>query len=219
MLDKFRNLSDKGKMIVAGIALVVFVAVFVIASALIKGSDTPEPVPTIDPSPSQSSAAPETVEPTPEVTNTAPAPSPSATINYGETTLSIEEERNAQNTAKSAALEYMKTEKSDTPETKNARLSQYFDPSVDVFNENSLATSLGLEKVDANNFAISLGTVDYIDPVGGTEQEYKVVVGTTLKVQFNQEGKAPQILESNQNYVFLLSKASGSWKVTSLIES
>lgn len=222
MLDKFRNLSDKGKMIVVGIILIIFVAVSVLASALIKGNDTPEPIPTITPSPSQTSAAPETTEATPEPTNTAPAPapSPSDTINYGETTLSIEEQRNAQSTAKTAMLEYMKTEKSDTAESKNTRISQYFEPSaVDAFDNTSLADQLGLEKVDANNFAISLGTVDYIDPVGGTEQEYKVVVGTTIKVQFNQETAGPQILESNQNYVLLLSKASGTWKVTSLIES
>lgn len=221
MLDKFRNLSETGKMIVVSIIIVVFVTVIVIVSTLIKTNDTPEPVPTVTPPIAQSSPATEEPEatPTPSASNTAPAPSPSATINYGETTLSIEDQKDAQNAAKTATLEYLKTDKGETNDAKNERLRQYFEPSSNAFDERGLDAKVGLETTDANNFVISVGSVDYIDPVGGTEQEYKVVAGATLKIQFNKSGAAPQILESNNTYVILLSKASGSWKVTSFIES
>lgn len=220
MLDNFRNLSEKGKMIVVGIIIVVFVAVIVVVSSLIKTNETPEPLPTLDPAPSQSSAPAEVEEtPSPSPSETAPAPSPSATINYGETTLSLEDQKEAQSVAKAATMEILKTDKGETKEAKNQRIAQYADPNSEIFTDVSLSEEVGLEKTDENNFIISVGSIDYIDPVGGTEQEYKVIAGSTLKIQYNKEGVAPQILEYNKTYVILLSKASGSWKVTSFIES
>lgn len=220
MLDKFRDLSDTAKMIVIGAILAVFVAIIVIVGMFV--AEDSKPVIEDDnvslPYPTQS------IEPTPSSTATAsdsPSEDPSMeptedAIQYGETNLSIEDQKAAQNVAKSGLLEYYSFSKNENLASKEAELKKYFVPESKVFTSESLKEVYDLDSIDKENYLISMGTIDYIDPVGGTAKEYKVIVGITYKTQFNRTGEDPQILERNDTFSIMLSKASGEWRIVSM---
>lgn len=228
MLDKFRDLSDTAKMIVIGAILVVFVAIIVFVSSFVaedskpvienENPNLPYPTQSIEPGPSPSAtastppAASESAEPTAEPT-VEPTEEP---IPYGETTLNLEDQTAAQSIAKAGILEYYSFSKNQDIKVKESNLKKYFSSDSGVFTTESLQDIYGLETIDDKNYLISMATIDYIDPVGGTVEEYKVIVGLTYKTQFNREGSDPQILERNDTYSMILSKASGEWRIVSM---
>jgi hypothetical protein len=220
MLDKFRELSDKGKMVVIGVMLALFVGLIILVGLFVKGKET-TPAPDTTPLPYATVTATPTATPTPTATST-PTPGivkPGSDIVYGQTSLSVEDQQAAQAIARDGLLNYFKTVKAESPQAKLDRLKAYFTPESEVFNGNSPEAFFGMDAPTEDNYIISAGTVDYIDPVGGDAKIYKVVTGLTYKVQFNRAGQAPQILEKNGVFTTLLSKESGAWKITSFTSS
>lgn len=221
MLDKFRDLNDTGKMVVIGLVLSVFVVAVILVGSLVKQKeevvvpDTGD-LPYASSSPSATATPTTTPTATPSATATpTAAPTPGSDIVHGETNLSVEDQQTAQSIAKDGILNYFKTTKEETPDARNGRLGNYFAPESNVTSNESLNSYFGMEGTSADNYIISAGTIDYIDPVGGTSNLYKVVAGITYKVQFNRAGQTPQILEKNGVFTMLLSKDSGSWKIVS----
>lgn len=216
MLDKFRNLSDKGKMIVIGLMLAVFVALAILVGLFVKDKETvpaPDttalPYATVTPTPTASPTSTPTATPEPVESK------PGSDIVYGKTSLSVEDQQSAQSVARDGLLNYFKTTKSEGTDAKNTRLSSFFAPESGALKENSTQSFFGMEAITEDNYLVSAGTIDYIDPVGGDAKTYKVVAGITYKVQFNRANQAPQILEKNGVFTMLLSKDSGVWKITS----
>lgn len=222
MLDKFRNLSDKGKMIVIAVTITVFIAAIVLLGTFIgnkekvvvpDNKDLPYATETASPAPTATVPATETPSPSPTPTI---VPSPGTSIVYGETTLSVQDQQEAQNIAKDGMLNYFKSNKNESLEATNARLSAYFAPESGAFGTESLNKYFNMPETDNENYITSEGTIDYIDPVGGDTKLYKVVTGLTYKVQFNRANETPQVLEKNGAYTVLLSKDSGKWAIVSL---
>lgn len=222
MLDKFRELSDKGKMVVIAVMLTLFVGLIIVVGLFVKGKETvPEPDTTPLPYATVAPTSTATPTPTPSATSTPTAgiTKPGSDIVYGQTSLSVEDQQAAQSIARDGLLNYFKTVKAENPQAKLDRLKAYFTPESEVFNGNSPEAFFGMDTVTEDNYLISAGTIDYIDPVGGDTKIYKVVTGLTYKVQFNRAGQAPQILEKNGVFTTLLSKESGAWKITSFTSS
>lgn len=226
MLDQFRNLSDKGKLTVIAIAIAVFVGAIVLLGIFI-GNKEPQDVTPVEtnlpyssPSASPSATASATASPSATATPTPTSvPSPGSDIVYGQTTLSVEDQQAAQTVAQEGIVSYFQSGKGETLETANARLSSYFLPESGVFGEGSLNNYFNMAKTDADNYITSEGVIDFIDPVGGNENLYKVMAGITYRVQFNRANEMPQVLEKNDSFTMLLSKNSGSWKIVSLEDS
>jgi hypothetical protein len=221
MLDKFRNLSDKGKMTVIAVAIAIFVGAIVVLGVFLGNKekvvvpdDTTLPYATQTATPT----ATPTETPTATATPTTP-PSPGAGISYGQTTLSVADQQDAQNIATDGIVNYFTSGKGESIESANGRLNKYFAPESGVFDKNSVNQYFNMQKTDAENYITSEASIDYIDPVGGDAKIYKVIAGLTYKVQFNRSNEMPQVLEQNGSFTILLSKDSGSWKILSIDDS
>lgn len=219
MLTTFRNLDDAKKRIVIIIFAVAFVAVLFIVGFFMRGDGKPiEKVET----PYETSASPTaTASPTDATMKPSETPRPTPTgpgseIIYGETSLSVDEQQAVQSIAKDSVLAYFLNTKGESLDSRNARLNPYFNKESGVYEDKSFGESFNIPALDTNNYVISKGSIDYVDPAGGNETLYKVVVGVTYRMQVNEQDKVPQVLERNAVYTLLLSKTSGTWKVTSL---
>lgn len=214
-------------MAVIAAALAVFVVALVLLGVFIGDKEkevTPEPTNMPYASETASPTATPSATATPEPSATASASptasaAPGSDITYGKTTLSVEEQQQAQNVASEGIVSYFQSGKGETLDAANARLSKYFQPESGVFGEGSLNNYFNMQNTDSENYIISEGIIDFIDPVGGDEKLYKVISGITYRVQFNRANEMPQVLEKNASFTMLLSKASGSWKIVSLEDS
>lgn len=226
MLTAFRNLDGSKKVIIMSILAAILIVLLMLVGFLFRGDgedkkpQAPLPYATAQATDNivnsglEPTAVPTTAKPT-ETPKPVPT-GPGSEIVYGETTLSVDEQQEVQSVAKDSIISYFLNNKGESLDSRNARLGAYFTKESGAYDEKSFSEEFSQKPIDNENYVISKGSIDYVDPAGGSQKLYKVVVGVTYRIQFNESGKNPQILERNGVYTLLLSKTSGSWKVTSI---
>lgn len=227
MIERFRELTTKQK--VGAIALVFAFIGFVIffVSGLMNQPNEPKPEPTE----TTQSAPATTDEANPEEPTSDPSPSPSESeeassmpaIEYGAGDISNEESLAAQNASNTAIEEFLKWNPGETREERKNRISAFIVSNSAVKDlAPDLKNASTYENIAGKPAIASLGTIDYINAVGGDESRYRVTMGIVLRMQYNYDEDASQkssVVQESSTISVDMAKENGTWKILEISNS
>lgn len=225
MVNYFRDLPFKQKIgfVCFVIAALGFAVTFTMG--LVK-SGTPDPVPTestqaSSPVSTSPSATP-SVDPTPSTSPTQTTPSEMPEIKYGENKISVAEIRSLQDVANKGIIEFLTWNAGETLEARKSRIAPYFASDaapLELAPDLQKASRYSSESESAG--IVSLGSVDYLNPVGGDEASYRLTIGTVLRAQYNYSGTGAEkssVVKTSRTIALDMTKESGAWKIKALSE-
>lgn len=222
MFDYFKDLTLGKKigficLVVAGFWFIVSL----IISFMPSGEAKPEPTASnvVTSAPSASPTPTETASATTSATATA---SGMPEIKYGENKIPVSEIRDLQGIANKGLIEFLTWNANENKEARDKRIAPYF-------SNESQALTLAPDFRSSSSYAVeggkagmvSLGDIDYINPVGGDEKLYRLTMGTVLRAQYNyaQEGnEKSSVVQTSMTITVDMTKESGAWKIKTLSE-
>lgn len=222
MLNYFKDLTLGKKigfvcLVVAGFWFVVTLIINFIPS----GEAKPEPTASniVTSAPSATHTPTETASASASATATA---SGMPEIKYGENKIPVSEIRDLQGVANKGLIEFLTWNASENKEARDKRIAPYF-------STGSKALTLAPDLRASSSYVVeggkagmvSLGDIDYINPVGGDEKLYRLTMGTVLRAQYNyaQEGnEKSSVVQTSMTLTVDMTKESGEWKIKTLSE-
>lgn len=221
MIEYFKDLPLKQKigficLIVAGLGFLFSI----IAGAMSNKEPAPNPSPTT-PSVSNTDSPAPTASTAPSATATASAnPADMPEIKYGENKIPVTEIRSLQDTASSGLTEFLKWNANESVDARSTRLSQYFlDNSELLKSAPDLQPASRYTTGGTQNGMISVGSVDYINAVGGDETTYRLTMGTVLRAQYNYEKTGAEksgVVITSDTFSVDMTKVNGAWKIKAI---
>lgn len=221
MVEYFKDLPFKQKigfvcLIVAGLGFLFSI----LSGAMTQKEKSPEPVPT-GPSVSSTESPSPTSTASPTATATATAdPTAMPEIKYGENKIPVSEIRALQDVASKGITSFLEWPANETLAARSARIAPYFVDKSDLVTQAPNFQEATEYEIDGNKSAmVSVGTVDYINPVGGDEATYRITMGTVLRAQYNYEKTSTEksgVVQTSDTITLDMTKVNGAWKIKTI---
>jgi len=220
MIEYFKDLPRKQKigficLVIAGLGFLFSI----ISGAMSSDDTTPTPTPS---TPSVSSTENPTATATPSPTATASAtakanPTAMPEIKYGDNKIPVSEIRALQDVASKGITAFLEWPANETIPARAARLAPYFTDKSELVNQApNFQKATEYETENGQSGMVSLGSVDYINPVGGDESTYRLTMGTVLRAQYNYEKTGTEksgVVQSSETLTVDMTKINGAWKI------
>lgn len=221
MIEYFKDLPLKQKigficLVVAGLGFL-----FSIIAGAMSGKDvTPTPTPTT-PSVSTTETQTPTASPTATATSTSTSnPTAMPEIKYGDSKIPVTEIRALQDTASAGITAFLKWDANETSAARASRIAPFFVDSSELLQSAPDLQPVGRYFTNTKqNGMISVGSVDYVNAVGGDEATYRLTMGTVLRAQYNYEETGAEksgVVVTSDTFTVDLVKVNGAWKIKAI---
>lgn len=212
-MEWFYQLSNTTRIIVLAVGAALLGGVLWVG---ISSSGSPEDDPTDDPGVIDTTQEP-TTEPTePEEPTESEEPTEEDHLPPvdPETTLSVEQSEAAQEVARDGFVEWLHVDSRETIKERQERLKDYISHTSymwDTFEGQDIAATMSKDES-----IYSLAQLGTLDPIGGTKEDFRVLMGVQIQSQmvlYNGTEQSAQIFDTYYLYEVALRYEDGAWKI------